>query len=1197
MASLELSLTFSEPLLKEHSDLARCYNAIGNTFFALDQPRKALEFYEKAYRMQENLAGSENHLDMPMYKNQIGTAYEGLEDYAKAEECYSNALSLLEELKLSGYGDEAHFQRNLANALMFQEKYKEAIEPSERAYSIRKKLLGDHRQTVRSIFQQGVLQANLEHPKEALNLFLEAWEMEKKLGVGNHSEVWRKIITGVEDMCDWTESGRRKKSFRKEAFEFCQRFWEEQKASPQFTFNEYNKGIVDALSDLADDEKDKVVVQKGQLRFYEARCNANEKEFQEEFDLETDNDALCIILSERDNLLDEMVELSSQLHEQGKLVTKYKMAKVAVYKMCLERVGFLGNKEEGLDKASLKIKVEELYKEIGQEGSIMEFRERLLASWRGQWEEGKSKEKTEKIGVDRKETIEGILNLCQELKKVNMHRRYGQEALSFYEDIWEMKHAEMKDPEMKKHLRKLKELASSIGDDTSEKLYKNALQALNETGKHPGAILRPRAKEEEKDSEEEEEEIEVSSEGESEVEAEMSDDTDEDVQTEDRTIIFKDTVIVQGGHWDARKGAALLVFPPDFVVEDTTLTLFRWKPSLCSPPLQPNEAVVSNVLELSAEDAEGLQFNKEVTVGISHSGPDLRGYEVVIKTLTDAERNEWKDIEKTVDFRSVSDLKMAYRDDFPDYVLPVAETKITQCCIFAVVCRLKAHKFTITSQPSSFSLPGFPLVKVHFPSNSVAATEEFHVTVTIQEFRRRELRNKEMLAGPILSIQCSKEVKFQEPVTVQLPLSLRDNEQGTESLGIPDLSLASARILFLPSNGTQLDWIEITDDSSPWLDGTVIKFNVKHFSRLWGWIDWCVKPVMSPIIELARSFNTEDVPQVAVFTACLPANTSLGSTKMLRVICSSSNATRKHIKDEEEFLLEEENAWDNMVPHERAYVFLSGSVVQPAEVADLKDFYVRFEKDDSIKRSLRVHVVEKGWLKIEFYNSREQTADNKLCKLEMDLPPLKRDIEKTPVDFFGVPLDEKSILQHAPFVEILAACGEVLEKINHGNIFRSHLGRNDVQDKCSFYKALASLPPDDQQKCFEKIVECLQSSQGTEHIGNHLIKAKALINQPPTEGVLNVVAEKLRTGSLWKKLASKLKIQQSVIDNIQEDEEDVEERCREALKKWRQKKGEKASSREIMLCLTNMGYGNVNWHIMEELDLVTRDDMPPEERE
>lgn len=231
LATLELSLTFSEPLLKEHTDLARCYNAIGNTFYALDQPRKALEFYEKAYKMQEKLAGSENHFDMPMYKNQLGTAYEGLKDYKKAVQCYKDALDLLKELKLLGYEDEALFCRNLANALMFLEKYKDAIEPSERAYSIRKKLLGNHPQTVRSIFQRGVLQANLGDQREALHRFLEAWEMEKTLGVGNHSEVWRKVIKGVEDMYDYTITRRLKKSFRKEVFKFCQRFWEEQRAS------------------------------------------------------------------------------------------------------------------------------------------------------------------------------------------------------------------------------------------------------------------------------------------------------------------------------------------------------------------------------------------------------------------------------------------------------------------------------------------------------------------------------------------------------------------------------------------------------------------------------------------------------------------------------------------------------------------------------------------------------------------------------------------------------------------------------------------------------------------------------------------------------------------------------------------------------------------------------------------------------
>ena len=103
-------------------------------------------------------------------------------------------------------------------------------------------------------------------------------------------------------------------------------------------------------------------------------------------------------------------------------------------------------------------------------------------------------------------------------------------------------------------------------------------------------------------------------------------------------------------------------------------------------------------------------------------------------------------------------------------------------------------------------------------------------------------------------------------------------------------------------------------------------------------------------------------------------------------------------------------------------------------------------------------------------------------------------LQKTPVDFFGVPLDDNSILHDAPLREVLAACSGVLEEINYGNIYRSHYERNnDGQTRCSFYKALASLPPDDQQKCFEKIVEFLQKSEGTKHIGDHLLKGKFLV--------------------------------------------------------------------------------------------------------
>ena len=79
----------------------------------------------------------------------------------------------------------------------------------------------------------------------------------------------------------------------------------------------------------------------------------------------------------------------------------------------------------------------------------------------------------------------------------------------------------------------------------------------------------------------------------------------------------------------------------------------------------------------------------------------------------------------------ISDLEKAYGSNFPDYLLPVAETKITQCSTFVVVCRLKSYTFTITSEPTSLSLPDYPLVKVVIPQNAVRATEELHVTVKV----------------------------------------------------------------------------------------------------------------------------------------------------------------------------------------------------------------------------------------------------------------------------------------------------------------------------------------------------------------------------------------------------------------------------------------------------------------------------------
>ena len=483
LESLESSLEFTEQLLKVHTDVARCYNAIGNCQYALDKPMEALDFYKIAYHMQEELAGGEYHFDMPMYKNQIGTVYESQGDYEKAVEYYKEALKLLDELKLSGFHDEAFFCRNLANALMFQKKHREAVEPADRAYNIRMEILGNHPLTVRSIFQRAVIQANFKDYKEALKLFLEAWEMEKSLAAGNHSEVWRKIITGVEDMYDFLATGLKKlfqkafpekRQFKEDALKFCQRFWKEQREG-QFGFTNFNKEIIDAIIYLAGNKKDKYEAEKDALWFYDGMQNATEREFQEEFDQETDSSLLNEILQERDEFLDKVIELCLQVADHEKL-TKHRNIKLALFKKVLLRPDFVGEKENGYDKASLKGKVEQLYRDLGQKEKIPEFRENLLRIWQKQWEEGKGGEKTKKTGVARERMIEEILQLCKELKKTEMFRRYGREALSFYEDKWEEMHAELKPPGMKKFLRERKELASSIGDREREKIYNEALR-------------------------------------------------------------------------------------------------------------------------------------------------------------------------------------------------------------------------------------------------------------------------------------------------------------------------------------------------------------------------------------------------------------------------------------------------------------------------------------------------------------------------------------------------------------------------------------------------------------------------------------------------------------------------------------------------------------------------------------------------
>ena len=480
---LESSLDLMEGPLKLDTNVARCYNALGNCYYRLDRPEKALEFLNKALKMREELIGSDYHYDMAVYKNQIGTAHAVKGEYDEAVKCYRDGLEILKELKCLGYEVEAAFRRNLANVYVHQKKYNEAMEESINALIIRLKILGNHPDNVQSIFQLGVIQANLQAYDKALNFFLKAWKMEKCLDAGNHSAVWRHTVIGVFDMHKFLRkkgAEKEKEEFRQDALAFCERFWKEEKASPQFNFTLYSKKIIDAILYLLKkrtskfgltDEKERALIDKYEreaLWFYDGMQEITEKSFNNEFDGATDNKVLNELLRDRTAFLDKIIEFCSR-HDEHEKLRKHKQGKVTLFKKVLVRSDFVGEKTQ--DKLTLKKAVEDLYRDFGERGSIKGFRENLLTTWQRQWEEGKGTEESGEKLVARWRLTKGILQLCQELGMKDLRTRYQKEDMSFPELHWR----EMK-PMRKVFLNKVKDLASSIGDRRREKVYLSSLQ-------------------------------------------------------------------------------------------------------------------------------------------------------------------------------------------------------------------------------------------------------------------------------------------------------------------------------------------------------------------------------------------------------------------------------------------------------------------------------------------------------------------------------------------------------------------------------------------------------------------------------------------------------------------------------------------------------------------------------------------------
>ena len=449
------------------------------------------------------------------------------------------------------------------------------------------------------------------------------------------------------------------------------------------------------------------------------------------------------------------------------------------------------------------------------------------------------------------------------------------------------------------------------------------------------------------------------------------------IEVESGAILTSDGTSFSFNEW-----AVHLFFPPDAVSERTSIVVHLWKYGIRSPPLQEHEAITSNVIELSPMNGQELKFNNKVKLSLSHNATDLQGYEIAIKKLIDKETNTWEDVDETRDMRFDLEEKHPPHVKIPDVFFPVAQTDISECSTYAVLCRLKVSPtFTITSGGGSFSHPDFPGVTVRIPKNAVALNAKFPLQLKVQEVQNAEFEEEGIFLGPVLRINCNGPVQFLKPVTIQLPISLREKK----NLKL-NPTTCHVRVLFLKSDDKQKEWIEITDDleKPPTIDGNFVRFHVERFSGYSSSVESRNSRSNGQRITNHHNSRTSVQPRLTVFLAYFRPD-------LLRILCLM--CCPAHLKGDVLMELEKrgigpvyQNSKKDLTPgHDKASVSVSGGIC-PHVKKDMEEIYLRLLEHDPDDAELEVCFRnDKEVARVEFYN-RLIPKGSPLCRLHLRTP-------------------------------------------------------------------------------------------------------------------------------------------------------------------------------------------------------------------
>jgi hypothetical protein len=108
-------------------------------------------------------------------------------------------------------------------------------------------------------------------------------------------------------------------------------------------------------------------------------------------------------------------------------------------------------------------------------------------------------------------------------------------------------------------------------------------------------------------------------------------------------LFFSITITEEGGCFHVPVASVVLLFPPNAVEEEVTLTFSRVRHKDCEVKPRDGEVFVSQILKI---EPEGVKFKKPVTVLLSHSLYEDQDfvyfYELIVENLTTSGCHELK---------------------------------------------------------------------------------------------------------------------------------------------------------------------------------------------------------------------------------------------------------------------------------------------------------------------------------------------------------------------------------------------------------------------------------------------------------------------------------------------------------------------------------------------------------------------------